>query len=207
MLVKQLGAIEKILLPPDYALGAEEFGSRGDNWARTYYPGAARDVEIVFLYRGRASTEKETALLRSFLQEQDTSKDTPKGILSDTTGGDSLKAQQLEEQAIELEWILDVIGDNQFTRKTSGLTGPGFFLSGLYRALVSSRPILHAFGYFHNNDGQPANYYHGIFFDGTPLNKRAQIEEVFLQSTVKQTFDAHLAPFERCLATIQWIQS
>ncbi len=194
MLVKQLGAIEKILLPPDYALGAEEFGSRGDNWARTYYPGAARDVEIVFLYRGRASSEKETALLRSFLQEQDNT--------SDTTGGDNL-----EEKAIELEWILDVIGDNQFTRKTSGLTGPGFFLSGLYRAQVSSRPILHASGYFHNNDGQPSNYYHGIFFDGTPLNKKAQIEEVFLQSTVKQTFEAHLAPFERCLATIQWTQS
>lgn len=199
MLVKQLGAIEKILLPPDYALGAEEFGSRGDNWARTYYPGANRDVEIVFLYRGRASSEKETALLRSFLQEQEAS--------NDTANGDSTNAQKLEQQAIELEWILDVIGDNQFTRKTSGLTGPGFFLSGLYRAQVGSRPILHAFGYFHNNDGQPTNYYHGIFFDGTPLNKKAQIEEVFLQSTVKQTFEAHLAPFERCLATIQWTQS
>lgn len=196
MLVKQLGAIEKILLPPDFALGAEEFGSRGDNWARTYYPGEDRDVEIVFLYRGRASSEKETALLRSFLQEN-----------LDTTGGAQAEsAKGIEEQAVELEWILDNIGDNQFTRKTSGLSGPGFYLQELYKAQVSLRTILHASGYFHNNDGQPTTYYHGIFFDGAPLEKKAQIEEVFLQSTVKEIFERNLPPFERCLATIQWTQ-
>lgn len=211
MLVKELGAIDKILLPPEFAPASKEYGGRGDNWLVQFSTQSAvgtekpeEDVQICFFYRGRASDRGDTETLRRLT---DRSAHSP--------GNQLLKADQEEPAAEDLELLFalfDVmgnVGDNQYTRnftdRATGLSGAGFHLQSLELLTVSTRTMLAARGYYHDFQGQPNNYYKGVFFDAAAAEPLARIEEIYLQSKNAEIFEKYLPAFDRCLATIQWL--
>lgn len=215
MLVKELGAIDKILLPPEFAPASKEYGGRGDNWLIQFSTQSAvgsekpeeeeeEVVQICFLYRGRASDRSDTETLRRL---------TARSAYSQ--GNQLLKADQVEPAAEDLELlfalfdVLGNVGDNQYTRKctarATGLSGAGFHLQSLELMTVSTRTMLAARGYYHDFKGQPNNYYKGVFFDAAAAEPLARIEEIYIQSKNAEIFERYLPAFDRCLATIQWL--
>ncbi len=212
MLVKELGAIDKILLPPEFAPATKEYGGRGDNWLVQFSTQSAvgtekpeEEVQICFFYRGRASDRSDTETLRRLTARS-----------AHSPGNQNLLKADLEEPAAEdlelLFALFDVmgnVGDNQYTRnftdRATGLSGAGFHLQSLELLTVSTRTMLAARGHYHDFQGQPNNYYKGVFFDAAAAEPLARIEEIYFQSKNAEIFEKYLPAFDRCLATIQWL--
>ncbi len=209
MLVKELGAIDKILLPPEFAPSNKEYGGRGDNWLLQFSALSSEnpeeDVQICFFYRGRVCDQSDTEALRRVTDRS-----------SYSPGNQNLlEADRQEPADHELDLLFSVIdvlgnvGDNQYTRnytaRATGLSGAGFHLQSLELLTVGTRTMLTARGYYHDYQGQPNNYYKGVFFDASPAEPRAKIEEIYLQSKNPEIFEKYLPAFDRCLATIQWL--
>lgn len=197
MLIKDIGLIDKILLPPGFVEGGKEFAERGDSWSIEYHPEDPAEKEttrLAFYYRGRVASTSDTALFRELMDGES------RNLLSTYNAG----SPEVTDLIARLINILGNLGDNQYTRFQTGLSGAGFHLHSLDIAIYGARKMLVATGYFHNFEGVPTNYFKGCFFDGTPHAPKAQLEEIYLESKDLKVFEKYLPPFERCLLSIHW---
>ncbi len=193
MQVKQLGALDQIELPPDFALADQSYARMARDWRQRYYAHGDEAIQIVLYYRGKAENIEDTKTFRSILDNG------PFVYLAKNKIDNDINSVTLK-----LRLILGNVGDNQYSRKFTEYTGQHFNLTAFKVAPINGRLAIHVIGQFISVRETIDYYYQGIFFDGTPGDKNCNIEEVFLQTESEGQFEQYKESFEQSLATIQW---
>lgn len=193
MIVKNAGTIEKILLPPDFVAGKEEFGGRGMNWEKKFHPQNDQTVSIALYYRGMPVPSHYGEAFRGLTKR-------PPAVYFDEQGNN----ENQPDVVISLGDALGNAGNNQLTNNRSGISGPRFHIQLLKTMSIVGKPVVYVVGLFHSFDMVVSNYYAGIFVDATPSDERCRLEEIFIQAPTVELFEKYKDPFERAIATIQW---
>lgn len=193
----RFGCVETIL-PPQFKLAFEQMNSVGNNWLFRYQSNKDETVSVSFYYRGFPSSADTSLRFRSLLKEKDHLLFNSKSVLSSGTRSQS-------DPGLFFSGLIDLLGnagDNQFVNKEVGLRGPAFEVAELRTQLVNERVLLRLGGIFGSGE---TNFYEGVFYDGDPAAKKAQIEECFLLAPSKSLFDEYVPCFESILHSFKWL--
>lgn len=194
MPTQNLGLIRSFELPQGFVPGAEETGTRGRNWLRSYHPAGTDAVQLTMAYSGFPLNERESQSLRAILASE------PRDIFVKDAKCD--EAARLEAEL--LSPALGNAGNNQISNTEAGYAGPIFELERLSLVQLDVRTVVRAWGWFHSTDRIPKNHFTGIFFDASPDQPEARIEELYLQARSQELFDEHRAGFEMMLASVRF---
>lgn len=192
MQVRTTGIIKSMDLPTGFVLAHQEAGTRGANWLRKYGPAGDKSVEICDVYRGYPQVPIDNERLRELLAK------APLVVFdkaTDVCDTDSIKQMSL---------ALGNVGDNQLTNRLSGLSGPMFELEKLVADFVGGRSVIRVEGWFHDAGFKPDKFFSGIFFDATPEDENARVEELFLQCESLNQQLQYRPAFDQLLASIKW---
>lgn len=208
MLLKKIGVIKEMLLPPEFVQGEQEFGGKGNNWRLSYHPRKFKDTDsgaqIILYYRGKPPYKTAGDAFRVLLTQSpgtlfEQSKDT--------------NTRPIASILKNLSEALGPAADNQLlNHEPPGLSGPLFFMQKIAVAVVNKRKLLALTGVFHGTsvpfeefEGHPTtSYYHGLLFDSAPGNQPCSIEEIVLQAPTQALLEQYLPSFEKAVASIRW---
>lgn len=193
MIVKNAGSIDKILLPPNFIAGSEEYGGKAMNWEKKFHPVNEPGVTIALYYRGMPCPQVYGDAFRQITKQ-------PPAVYFD----EQLNEANRVDAVVRLGQALGNAGNNQLSNTATGLGGPRFHIQSLKTMLLVGKPVVFVTGLFHSFDMVVSNYYAGYFVDATPSDDRCRLEEIFLQAESIELFEKFREPFERAIATIQW---
>ncbi|CAN5350591.1 hypothetical protein BH11CYA1_BH11CYA1_13490 [soil metagenome] len=208
MLLKKIGVIKELLLPPEFVQGEQEFGGKGNNWRLSYHPRKFKDTDtgaqIILYFRGKSPYKTAGDAFRVFLAQ------------SPTTLFDSTKDKNTRPISSMLKNLGESLGpaaNNQLLNKEEpGLQGPLFFLQKVAVALVNKRKVLALTGIYHASDVSPeafeghplTSYYHGLLFDSAPGSQPCCLEELVMQAPTAALLEQYMPSFEKAVASIRW---
>jgi hypothetical protein len=207
MLLKKIGVINDILLPPDFVEGEKIFGGMGDNWTLQYHPRlhSENDLHIAFHYRGSPPLKSAGEAFRVLLSQ------SPKVLLDENTDKSAFRPV-----ANILKNIGDALGqasDNQLTNHyQTALNAPLFHLLKLEVTQIMRRKVLAITGIFHRGGVRPedfgadigTSYFYGLLYDAAPGNQPCRVEELLLSARTPELFEQYMVSFERMLPTVRW---
>ena len=187
------GIIKSMQLPEVLSNHKEKSGGYGgDNWLHTYANPGQRYPQICYRYSGSPQDNASAQLFRKLLKST--------GLLFEDG-----KSNPAEEDLVrELELVLGNSGDNQLCNTESGPRGPRFHLLSLAVQEINARSVLRLNGYFQDHSREPVVYLDCIFIDASAAESECRIEELFLESFPKRSFDDMHDDFEKVIASIVW---
>lgn len=207
MLLKNIGVINDILLPPDFVEGEKIFGGMGNNWSLQYHPRlhSADELSIALYYRGSPPLKTAGDAFRVLLSQ------TAKILFDENT--DKSAHRPIANMLKNVGDAIGGVADNQLTNHyQAALSAPKFYLQKLEVALLMRRKILAVSGIFHRGGarieefaGDPAtSYFHGLYYDAAPGNQLCRVEELTLTASTQELFEQYMVSFERMLPTVRW---
>ena len=208
MLLKRIGVIKELLLPPEFVQGEQEFGGKGNNWRMSYHPRNFKDADsgaqIVLYYRGKPPIKTAGDAFRVLLAQ------------SACTLFEHNKDTNTKPIASILKNLSEALGpaaDNQLlNHEPPGLNGPIFFMQKMAVKLVNKRKALALTGIFHGTSvaaeefagHATTSYYHGLLFDSAQGNQPCAIEEIVLQAPTEALMQQYMPSFDKAVASIRW---
>jgi len=191
-----IGSIQSINIPENFIISKERYGDMAASWLLCYSPVEDEQIEIGFLYRGKALYVDDAKSFRKLINQ-------PSQVLfaDDTSGAVFEKQKELLDN---LYFVFGDIGNNQITNDKKGLEGPRFFLERLETLSINGRRVLSVKGWFHNIQLTPQNYYYGLMFDRNRLSDQCHLEELYFQAHSQIQYDKYFFEFTNCLKTIIW---
>ena len=208
MLLKKIGVIKELLLPPEFVQGEQEFGGKGNNWRMSYHPRKFKDTDtgaqIILYFRGKPPYKTAGDAFRVFLAQ------APK-VLFDISKDKNTKP--ITSILKNLGEALGPAANNQLlNREEPGLQGPLFLLQKVAVILVNKRKVMALTGIYHASSVPPdaieghamTSYYHGLLFDSALGSQPCCIEELVMQAPTEALLEQYMPSFEKAVASIRW---
>jgi hypothetical protein len=208
MLLKKIGVIKDLLLPPEFVQGEQEFGGKGNNWRMSYHPRKFKETDsgaqIILYYRGKPPYKTAGDAFRVLLTQ------------SASTLFEHSKDKNTKPIASILKNLGEALGpaaDNQLlNHEPPGLNGPLFFMQKMAVSTVNKRKVLVLSGIYHGTsvaesdfEASPlTSYYHGLLFDSAPGNQPCNIEEIVMQAPTQALLEQYMPSFDKAVASIRW---
>jgi len=207
MLLKKIGAIKELLLPPEFVQGEQEFAGKGQDWRMSYHPRKFKEYDsgpqIILYYRGRPPLKAPGDAFRVLLTQ------SPSVLFEESTVKNKKPIANILKNLGE---ALGPAANNQLVNHEKGLNGPLFLLEKMAVTLVNKRKVLSLTGIYHGSSVKPeeivghatTSYYRGLLFDAAPGNQPCQIEEIVLQAPTAELLEQAMPSFEKAIASIRW---
>ncbi len=188
------GVIKSLQVPKAFSRDSEEISGRGrDSWILKYQLPDSAYPEICQRYVGFPLIGDSGEPFRASLAKG------PHLVFAIDDANYS--GEEQVETVSDLGPALGNSGNNQIFSRNGA---PGFHLERMEVREINKRNVLNVRGYFHSHSKEPQVYINCIFIDANPAEEPCRVEECYLQSFPKESFEEYNPDFERMLASITW---